>query len=94
MTIYEANTALPRVDSVTSVPEKTEGSASPGQFTVSRTGSTAAALTVFFSIDTTPGNATNGTDYANIGNTVINIMKYVIIPKKINFHREINGCSF
>ncbi len=71
VTIDDANTSLPRVDIVTSVPETTEGSASPGQFTVSRTGSTAAALTVFFSIDTTPGNATNGTDYANIGNTVI-----------------------
>ena len=70
MTIDDANTTLPRVDIVATVPETTEGSASPGQFTVSRTGSTAAALTVFFSIDTTPGNATNGTDYTDIGSSV------------------------
>lgn len=70
VTIDDADATLPRVDIVTTVPETTEGSASPGQFTVSRTGSTAAALTVFFSIDSTPGNATNGTDYADIGNSV------------------------
>jgi len=70
ITIDDANTTLPRVDIVATVPETTEGSASPAQFTVSRTGSPAAALTVFFTIDTSAGNATNGTDYIGIGNSV------------------------
>ncbi|MBM3983162.1 MAG: hypothetical protein FJ304_23395, partial [Planctomycetes bacterium] len=44
-----------------------EGTANDGTFTVTRTGSTAAPLTVFYSVS---GSATNGTDYATLGGSV------------------------
>jgi hypothetical protein len=71
VTIDDANTTLPRLNIVATTPETTEGSGTPGQFTISRTGSTAAALTVFFAVDASAGNATNGADYANIGGSVV-----------------------
>lgn len=69
--IDDANTALPLLDVVATVPEASEGGAAPGQFTVSRTGSTAAALTVYFTVSAGVGNATNGTDYTDIGSSVV-----------------------
>jgi hypothetical protein len=56
----------PEVTLQATVPNTTEGGA-PGQFTISRTGSTAAALVVNFTI---AGGATNGTDYTNINANV------------------------
>ena len=46
----------------------TEGSTDDGRFTVTRTGSTAAPLTVFYSIT---GGATNSTDYAPLAGSVV-----------------------
>src|SRR5204863_1220953 len=44
-----------------------ETGSDPGVFTVARTGSTAAVLTVNFTL---AGTAINGTDYASLGNSV------------------------
>lgn len=71
VTIDDADTSLPRLDIVASVPETTEGDAIPAQFTVSRTGSTASALTVFFSINTGAGMAANSADFTDIGSSVV-----------------------
>ena len=47
----------------------TEGNAADtGVFTVSRTGSTTAALTVNYTVS---GTATNGTDYQNLTGSVV-----------------------
>ena len=45
-----------------------EGTANDGLFTVTRTGSTTASLTVAYS---TSGTATNGTDYTTLTGTVV-----------------------
>ncbi|MBD1923771.1 S8 family serine peptidase [Microcoleus sp. FACHB-831] len=42
--------------------------ANPGQFTITRTGSTTNALTVNYTLG---GSATNGTDYSNITNSIV-----------------------
>ncbi len=70
VTIDDNDTTKPRVGIVATIPETTEGSVSPAQFTVSRTGDTSAALTVNFTIDTSIGSATNGADYTGIGSSV------------------------
>ncbi len=70
VTIDDNDTTKPRVGMVATVPETTEGSASPAQFTVSRTGDTGSALTVNFTVDTSTGSAANGTDYTGIGTSV------------------------
>ncbi len=51
---------LPAVSITTNLPNASETGPTAGQFTVSRTGSTASPLTVNYAID---GTATNGTDY-------------------------------
>jgi hypothetical protein len=43
----------------------------PGVFTISRTGSTASSITVYYTIVTGAGNATNGTDYDSISGSAI-----------------------
>ena len=58
---------LPVVSIVANLPNAAEGGAS-GQFTVSRTGPTATALTVNYSL--TGSTATNGTDYTAIATSV------------------------
>uniref|UniRef100_A0A8J7D0G0 Calx-beta domain-containing protein n=1 Tax=Desmonostoc muscorum LEGE 12446 TaxID=1828758 RepID=A0A8J7D0G0_DESMC len=51
-----------------SAAETTTGqTANPGRFTLTRTGNTAAALTVNYTLS---GTATKGTDYSNLGGTV------------------------
>jgi hypothetical protein len=42
--------------------------ANPGQFTITRTGGTANALTVNYTVG---GSATNGTDYSNLTNSIV-----------------------
>jgi hypothetical protein len=58
--------ALPTV-SLTATDSSAGESNNPGQFTLTRTGSTASALTVNYSIG---GTATNGSDYSSIANSV------------------------
>ncbi len=58
----------PVVTIMANAPLATEFGLVPGQFTVTRTGSTAAALTVFFSKS---GTATEGADYQSIGGQVV-----------------------
>lgn len=55
---------LPSVDIVATDGAASEPGANTGEFTITRTGSTAAALDVFFVVS---GTATEGTDYAAIG---------------------------
>jgi hypothetical protein len=59
--------ALPVVTVTASTPSAVEGGAA-GAFTVSRTGSTAAALTVNYTVG---GTATSGSDYQTIGTSVV-----------------------
>jgi hypothetical protein len=61
------DTALPRV-SITVPDPAAHESGDAGQIVVARTGSTAAALTVLFA---RTGTAANGTDYADIGTSVV-----------------------
>jgi len=58
---------LPTVMISATTPNASETGPTAGQFTVSRTGSTASALTVNYGIG---GSATNTTDYANLSGTV------------------------
>jgi hypothetical protein len=67
ITIHDDDTTLPRL-SITTPDQYAHESGDPGQIVVTRTGSTAAALTVQFARS---GTATNGTDYVNIGTSVI-----------------------
>jgi len=64
-------TATPYVTPVMTIaatdPSASEAGPDPGVFTVSRTGSTTAALTVNYSVG---GTATNGTDYTALSGTV------------------------
>lgn len=63
------STPLPAVSIVASLPDASEAGPTPtaGQFTVSRTGSTAAELNVSFTIG---GTAINGTDYGSLQSPV------------------------
>jgi len=65
--IDDDDTPLPKVSIVATTPDTTEGSASSAVFTVSRTGSTTAALTVNFAVT---GTATSGSDYTALGTSV------------------------
>jgi len=59
--------ALPTVTISATTPNASETGPTAGQFTVSRTGSTASALTVNYGIG---GTATNNSDYANLSGSV------------------------
>ena len=59
--------ALPTVTISANDPAATEAATTTGQFTVTRTGATAAALAVNFAVT---GTATPGSDYASIGTSV------------------------
>lgn len=59
---------LPEVVVVATVPDAYESGEVPGEFTVYRTGSTAAPLTVNFSLS---GTAIEGADYQTVGTSVV-----------------------
>ncbi len=65
--IADDDTALPKVSVAATTPSTTEGGASPGVFTVSRTGATGAALTVNFAVS---GTAAIGSDFTSPGTSV------------------------
>jgi hypothetical protein len=66
---FGALTAVPRIVTVTApVPTATETGLTPGSFTLTRTGSTAQALTVFFTVG---GGATAGVDYVTLPGSVV-----------------------
>lgn len=70
--IADNDTTLPQVALAVDDPEATEGNAADtGRFVVSRTGSTASALTVKLTVDSATGSATNGTDFTTISTVVI-----------------------
>jgi hypothetical protein len=72
LVIADSDTPRPRVTVYATDPEATEDSVgSTGEFVFTRTGSTATDLTVTFTVDTTAGNATGGTDYTSIGTSVL-----------------------
>ncbi|WP_038172465.1 Calx-beta domain-containing protein [Verrucomicrobium sp. BvORR106] len=72
VTIADNDTSLPQVALEVDDPEATEGNpADTGRFVISRTGSTASALTVNFTVDASTGSATNGTDFTSISSVVI-----------------------
>lgn len=78
LTIDDDDTSLSRVTIAVSDDEAAEGTVpDPAVFTVTRTGSTAAPLTVNFTVATgSPANAVaayavNGTDYTSIGTNVV-----------------------
>jgi hypothetical protein len=60
--------AAPTLTVVASDATAAEGGGNPGAFTISRTGSTAASLTVHYAIG---GAAVNGTDFATLSGSVI-----------------------
>jgi hypothetical protein len=66
-TANQTNPGSPTVTISANDPTATEAAGDGGQWTVTRTGSTSAALTVNISKS---GTATNGTDYNSIGSTV------------------------
>lgn len=68
----EAGAPLPAVTITANDSTATEAGPTTGQFTVTRTGNTASALTVYFTVS---GTATSGSDYTSIGTSVT-------IPKK------------
>jgi len=69
VTITDGNSSpLPTVSIAATTPDASETGPAAGQFTVTRTGSTAGALTVNYSIG---GTATNTTDYATLSGSVI-----------------------
>src|SRR3990170_7323689 len=59
--------ALPMVTIAANSPDASEVGPTDGQFTVTRTGATASALTVNYAIS---GTATNGTDYSTVSASV------------------------
>jgi hypothetical protein len=59
---------LPTVTIAATTPTATEAGPSPGAFTVSRSGSTASALTVSYTVS---GTATPGSDYTTLSGTVL-----------------------
>lgn len=65
--IADDDTALPKVDLAVTTPATTENSASPAVFAISRTGSTAAALTVNYAVS---GTATSGSDFTALTGSV------------------------
>ena len=62
------NSTLPSVSIAASDSTASEGGSNTGKFTFTRTGSTAASLTVNYSIG---GSAANGSDYNTIGSSII-----------------------
>jgi len=70
--IAEAAAPKPTVTITANDSTATEAGPTIGQFTVTRMGSTASALTVYFAVS---GTATSGSDYSSIGTSVT-------IPKK------------
>lgn len=66
--LNDDDTALPKVSVVATRDRVTENGAQPGVFTVSRTGSTAAALTLNFSVG---GTASSGSDFTAVGANVV-----------------------
>ncbi|GEP42188.1 Calx-beta domain-containing protein [Brevifollis gellanilyticus] len=69
VTITDDDTVLPKVSMIATTPDTTEGSASPAVVTFSRTGSTAAALTVNFGRNVASTSAV-GSDHPALGSTV------------------------
>ena len=65
--IADDDTALPKVSLAATTPATAENSSSPAVFTVSRTGSTAAALTVNYAVT---GTATSGSDFTALSGSV------------------------
>lgn len=66
-----ASTPAPVISVAATLPNASEPNSTAGQFTVTRTGSTAAALSVAYSLS---GTAVNGTDYSTLpGNVTIPI---------------------
>ena len=67
VTIADDDSALPLVNVKATVPFTTEGSASPGLFTIARAGTTTGALAVNYTVS---GTATNGTDYTTLSGSI------------------------
>jgi hypothetical protein len=65
--INDDDTALPKVSLAVAVASTVENSGQPASFTVSRTGSTGASLTVPYTIG---GTATNGIDYITLPGSI------------------------
>ena len=63
----DESSALPVVSVVAGDPNAWEAGSDPGTFTISRVGDTTADLSVTYAVS---GTATNGSDYASIGNSV------------------------
>ena len=69
MVLGDDDTALPRVAFTANTARTAEGSATPAQFTVTRTGAVGSALTVNYAVS---GTATSGSDFTALtGNVVI-----------------------
>ena len=68
VTIVDDEPPLPAVTIVATDPNAAEAGLDPGVFTVSRTGSTTASLTVNYIVS---GTATNGTDYQTLAGSVM-----------------------
>ena len=69
VTIFDNDSPnLPSVTLSATDPNASETPGDPGTFTFSRTGSATSSLTVYYSIT---GTATDGTDYSNIGSSII-----------------------
>lgn len=66
--IEDNDTTLPKISVTASTDTADEGSSTPGVFTVSRSGGTAADLTVNYALS---GTAVAGTDYAGISGSVV-----------------------
>ncbi len=60
--------ALPPTVTIATTTATTEGSPTPGAFTVTRSGSTASSLTVNYTLG---GTAINGTDYTRLGGSIV-----------------------
>jgi hypothetical protein len=63
----QTNTPLPTVTVVATDASASEAGSNPGVFTITRTGTTASALTVNYTLG---GTASNGTDYNTLGTAV------------------------
>ena len=68
MTIQSDDVVLPTVTIAATDPTATEAGPTTGQFTLTRTGVTTAALTVNYTV---AGTATAGSDYAALTGTVV-----------------------
>ena len=64
--VIEENDVAPVVTIVATTPTAYESGQIPGQFTVTRTGSTVAAMTVAYDVATGSGEAVPGTDYTGL----------------------------